>query len=438
VRWGEIEYAKAGDHHIAFREVVGDDSSDLEIVMVTGAFFPMESLVDDPIARRLVEGLAGLGRLVLFDRRGVALSDPVSDWELPLVEQWADDLAAVITAADCDRPVVFSWNGFPIAQACAIRHPELIDRLVLFNPQAPVTRDDGGWVAEFLEGMRRLRAGESLEANNIMMESRRRDPAFKAWNDAAGRAGASPTQAQRLDQKAYSDPMPDFAVVRTPTLVISRSPSGYVIPGEFFQRAAHQILGAELVVLPPGDLLPVGLGVDDLLAEISKYLIGQVQIPTPERQIAVIMFTDLVGSTRRAVAEGDAAWKQLLDRHDAVSRREVSHRGGEVIKTTGDGILALVPSATAAIEVARAIRAQLGHDDLQVRIGIHIGEIDRRGDDVSGLAVNIAARIMALGDAGQILTSAVVVQTTDVASFTSIGPKTLKDIDGTWELHAVE
>jgi class 3 adenylate cyclase/pimeloyl-ACP methyl ester carboxylesterase len=438
VRWGEIEYAKACDHHIAFREVVGDDSGDLEIVMVTGAFFPIESLVDDPIAHRLVEGLAGLGRLVLFDRRGVALSDPVSDWESPLVEQWAEDLAAVITAANCDRPAVFSWNSFPIAQACAIRHPELIDRLVLFNPSAVVTRDDSGWVADFLEGMRRLRAGESQEANDMVMPSRRHDPEFKAWNDAAGRAGASPSQAQRLDQKAYTDPMPDNAEVHIPTLVITRTPADYVVPAEFFQRAAHQIPGAELIVLPPGDLMPVGLGVDDLLAEISKYLIGQVQIPTPERQIAVIMFTDLVGSTRRAVAEGDAAWKQLLDRHDAVSRREVSHRGGEVIKTTGDGILALLPSATAAIEAARAIRAQLGHDDLQVRIGIHLGEIDRRGDDVSGLAVNIAARIMALGDAGQILTSTVVAQTTDIASFTSIGPQTLKDIDGSWELHAVE
>ena len=438
MRWGEIEYAKAGDHHIAFREVVGDDGGDLEIVMVTGAFFPMESLADDPIARRLVEGLAALGRLVLFDRRGVALSDPVSDWESPLVEQWAGDLAAVITAADCDCPAVFSWNSLPIAQACAIRHPELIDRLVLFNPSAVVTKDDGGWVAEFLEGMRRLRAGESPEVNNLVMPSRHHDRAFRAWIDAAGRAGASPTQAQRLDQKAYNDPMPDHADVRTPTLVITRTPADYVVPAEFFQRAAHQISGAELVVLPPGDLMPVGLGVDDLLAEISNYLVGQVQIPTPERQIAVIMFTDLVGSTRRAVAEGDAAWKQLLDRHDAVSRREVSHRGGEVIKTTGDGILALVPSATAAIEAASAIRAQLGHDDLQVRIGIHIGEIDRRGDDVSGLAVNIAARIMALGDAGQILTSTVVAQTTDVTSFTSIGPQTLKDIDGTWEIQAVK
>jgi len=407
--------------------------------MVNGAFFPMESLADDPIALRLVQGLADLGRLVMFDRRGVALSDPVSDWETSLLEQWSDDVAAVIAAAGYSRPTVFSWNTNSIAQTCAIRHPDVVGRLILYNPSSEVTVEDTDWVTEFLEVTRRHRDGEELvEERHSGMPGRYHDPGFKAWNDAAGRAGASPSQADRLDQKVFSEQRPDSADVRCPTLVISRTPPDYLIPVEFFQRVAHDIPGAELVALPPGDMLAVGLGVDDLLAEISRYLIGEVQLPVPERQIAVIMFTDLVGSTRRAVAEGDAEWKRLLDRHDAVNRLEVSRRGGEVIKTTGDGILALLPSATAAVEAARAIRAQLDQDDFQVRIGIHIGEIDRRGDDVSGVAVNISARIMSIAEAGQILTSAFVAQTTDVAEFTNIGPRSLKDIDGTWELNTVE
>ena len=439
VRWGEIEYARAGEHHIAFREVIGDGGGDLEIVMVNGAFFPMESLADDPIAHRLVQGLAGLGRLVMFDRRGVALSDPVSDWETSLLDQWSDDLAAVITAAGCSRPTVFSWNSTArVAQACAIRHPDLIGRLVLFNPSSQVTVEDTEWVAGFVEGARRLRAGEDLEGRHLGMPGRRHDPDYRAWTDAAGRAGASPSQAERLERKVVLDRQPDNADVRCPTLVITRTPSDFVVPAEFFQRAAREIPDAELVALPSGDVLAVGIGVDDLLAEISRYLTGEVQLPVPERQIAVIMFTDLVGSTRRAVAEGDAAWKRLLDRHDAVNQREVSRRGGEVIKTTGDGVLALLPSATEAIEAARAIRAELDRDDLHVRVGIHIGEIDRRGDDVSGLAVNTAARIMSVADAGQILTSTVVTLITNAASFTSIGPQPLKDIEGTWELHSVD
>jgi class 3 adenylate cyclase len=419
-------------------EVTAPAAGDLEIVMLSGAFWPMESFTDDPIASRLVEGLATLGRVVLFDRRGVGLSDPVIDRTTSILEQWADDVAAVVEAAGCDRPIVFSWHNAPIGPTFAIRYPELLSRLVLFNPAAPVNDNDSGWIEEFFESQERLMAGEELDERYQAFPHRRKDPAFVAWNEAAGRAGASPSQARRLQKLAVLAPFPDLARIRTPTLVVTRTPPDYYIPAEFTVRAASLIPDADLVELPPGDAGAVGLGVDDLLAEISRYLIGEVQLPVPERQIAVIMFTDLVGSTRRAVVEGDAAWKRLLDRHDAVNRLEVSRRGGEVIKTTGDGILALLPSATAAVEAARAIRAELDQDDFQVRIGIHIGEIDRRGDDVSGIAVNIAARIMSIAGAGQVLTSAFVAQTTDVGQFTNIGPTTLKDIDGTWDLNTVE
>ena len=211
-----------------------------------------------------------------------------------------------------------------------------------------------------------------------------------------------------------------------------------VLPEEFFGRAACQIPGAHHVALAPGDAYPIGDGVDDVIAEISQFLTGEVRLPAPERQICAILFTDLVGSTRRAESEGDAAWRQLLDRHDAVNRTAVSRRGGEVIKTTGDGVLALLPSATAAIEAAQTIRAQLRDENLEVRVGIHVGEIDRRGDDVSGLSVNIAARIMASAQPNQILTSAGVAQLTDAAHFTSLGPRTLKGLDGNWELFTVE
>lgn len=439
VRWGEIEYAKAGDHHIAYREVIGDERSSLDIVMVNGFYFPMESLAEDPIALRLVQGLAELGRLVMFDRRGVALSDPVTDWETPLVDQWAEDLAAVIQAAECDHAGVFSWQMVGVARACAIRHPGSIDRLILYNPASEFTEADSVWVTEQAEAILRLQAGDGDRNDDLRAwaPSRRRDPVFVAWNDSAGRAGASPAQAGRLN-KTYVERFPDNTCVATPTLVITRSREGYVVPAEFYQRAARQIPDADLVVLPPGDDSIFGLGIDDVLAEISRFLTGRVRVPAPVRQVTVIMFTDLVGSTRRAATAGDAAWKQLLDRHDAASSLEVTRRGGEVVKTTGDGILALLPSATAAIQAARAIRDVLAEDELQVRVGIHVGEIDRRGDDVSGLAVNAAARIMSTADAGQIVVSAVVTQMTDIAPFTSIGPKTLKDLDGTWELCAVE
>lgn len=434
--WSEIAYAKSGEHHIAFREIVGDGGGDQEIVMVTGEFWPMESFASaPPDVERLIRGLAELGRLVLFDRRGIGLSDPISDWDTPLAGQWAEDLAAVISAAGCDRPTVFSWHHAPIARTCSILHPDLISRLVLFNPSSPVTKADADWTREYAAS--RTRNVEHQETTDNQMPGRRDDPEFQEWLRFAGRAGASPAQAARILHKVFRDPYPDHGAVRVPTLVITRASADGAIPAEFYQRAAHDIPDAELVALPPGDGMAVGAGVDDLLAEISRHLTGEIRLPPPERQLAVILFTDLVGSTRRAVTSGDAAWKRLLDHHDAISRLEVARRGGEVIKTTGDGILALLPSATAAIQAARAIRTGLAEDHLQVRIGIHLGEIDRRGGDVSGLAVNIAARIMATAEPDQILTSAMVRQTTDTTTFTNLGQRTLKDIEGSWELHAV-
>ena len=404
--------------------------------MVNGGFWPMETLPDDPIANRLLEGLAGLGRLIMFDRRGVALSDPVSDWDTPLREQWAEDLAAVIVAAECDRPTVFSWYPFGVARTCAILYPELIGRMVLWNPAAPVGADDMGWVAEWIETVRRLRAGEDTDDNTSVSPGRRTDPAYRAWTDAAGRAGASPSQANRLSEKSLRDRPVDNTKVATPTMVITRWTPNFVVPEEYWGRTARQIPHAQHVALPPGDGFPFGVGVDDVIVEISRHLTGEVHLPAPKRQIAVILFTDLVGSTRRAESAGDAAWKRLLDRHDDVSQTAVNRRGGEVIKMTGDGVLALLPSATAAIEAAEVIRARLRDEGLEVRIGIHLGEIDRRGDDVSGLAVNIAARIMAGAEPGQVLASAVVVQTANATAFTTLGLKTLRDVDGTWEIFA--
>lgn len=235
-------------------------------------------------------------------------------------------------------------------------------------------------------------------------------------------------------------PMPPtrdyLAEIDIPTLVITRTPPDYFIPREFFGRAALHIPDARLIDLGDGDFGVFGVGVDDVLVAVSEFVTGAAHLPPPQRHVAVILFTDLVDSTRRAAEAGDAEWKRLLDRHDAVNRTEVARCGGEVIKATGDGVLALLPSATSAIEAATRIRSRLGEEHLDVRVGIHVGEIDRRGEDVSGLAVHVAARVMSTADAGQILTTSVVTQLAGSGSFRSIGERTLKGIDGTWELFA--
>ncbi len=434
---GGIAYARAGEHHIAYRELVG--SGDQDIVMVSGVYWSIEAFaVAPPDIERLLHGLAGVGRLVLFDRRRVGLSDPVTDWDTPLVDQSTDDLAAVVSAAGCDRPAVFSWNWSPIGESFAPRHPDLVGPLILFNPSAPFTVADTDWLEELIESMRRVRAGEDPRAGDHAMPERSQDPDFRAWNDSAGRIGASPSQVSRLEQRTVLDPWPDLGAITARTLVLNRHPSHYVVPAEFNRRIVDLIPAAQLVVLPPGDAAVVGCGVDDLVAEITRFLTGEVRLPAPDRQLAAILFTDIVESTQRAAAAGDAAWKQVLGRHDAVCRVAVERRGGEVVKTTGDGILAVFPSATAAIEAARTIRTGVADEGLEVRSGIHVGEIDRRGGDISGLAVHIAARIMSRAEAGQILASAMTTQASSTLDSVRLEPTTLSGVDGTWDLHAID
>lgn len=438
MRWGEVKYAKAAEYHIAYREVVGDERSDLEIVMVNGANFPMDSLLDDPIGARLLEGLASLGRLIVFDRRGIALSDPMVDWDTPIREQWADDLAAVIAASGCDRPTVFSWESSAVARDCSVRYPELIGRLVLCNARPSYTEDDAELRDTLVQRLAELRSGRSTTDPDLANPGRGDDPAYIAWNNAAGRAGASPRLAEQMFNKRMSDPPFDHSKMRVPTLVITRTPGYSVEADQFIRRTAHEIPNAEHAELGRGDFFPVGSDVDGILAVVSRYLTGEARVPAPERQLAVIMFTDLVGSTRRAISSGDNAWKHLLDDHDAASRFEITRRGGEVIKTTGDGILALLPSVSGAIAAAKSLRTKLAAHDLQVRTGIHIGEVDRRSDDVSGVAVNLTARIMSTAAADQIVVSDVVTRMTEAVTYQNLGSTMLKDFDVAWELHTVE
>jgi class 3 adenylate cyclase len=276
----------------------------------------------------------------------------------------------------------------------------------------------------------------------LTFPERWKDPAFRDWHDAAGRAGASPSQAARIHAanfQAGDANQLDHSSVSVPTLVLVRTPPGspFGVPDGYFERAADLIPGASLVNLGEGSHNPFGVGVDDVLAEITRFVTGAVQLPEPDRSLAAIMFTDIVGSTRRATEVGDRRWKALVDRHDEVSESSTLRHGGELIKTTGDGVLSVFPSTSAAIRAARDITRELRRFELPVRVGIHSGQIDRRGRDVSGLALNIAARIMATADADQILVSDIVARITNEETFVAAGEHELKDLDGMWTLYEV-
>ena len=200
--------------------------------------------------------------------------------------------------------------------------------------------------------------------------------------------------------------------------------------------AAERIPHATLVELEGRDHFPFVGDVDALVAEIAEFVVGERRLPAPQRLLSAVMFTDLVGSTERAASLGDEDWKSVLDRHDAAVRTIVGRCGGSVVKTTGDGVLALLPSAGVGLRVATEIRRDLAFEGLDVRIGLHVGDIDRRGDDVSGLAVNIASRVMSKGGAGEIVVTGSVVAAVagQAVAFEPLGTHELKGIPGAWEL----
>jgi class 3 adenylate cyclase len=432
----DVEYAERDGVHIAFRVI--DGPADLEIVMVSGFNFPFELLPDDPIGARLLEGLSSLGRLAVFDRRGVGLSDPIVDWKRPLVDQWSDDLAAVISAAGFTRPVVFAWDVFGVARRFAIRFPDACDRLVLLAPAPSPDRQGDDWHDAFWNEMRNMTAGASdLIARSF--PTRSKDPAFLAWLDRAGRAGASPASAERVVEANYeqlrSTPI-EHHLVRVPTLVLSR-PRNLTRPPEIVQRVADAIDGAQLVELPGDDDLAIGADVDALIAEIARFLTGEVRVPPPSRTLCAVLFTDLVSSTERAADLGDEHWKAVLNQHDEVVRNAIGRCAGRVVKTTGDGVVAILPSASNALRSAYDIRRLLGLEGLEVRIGLHVAEVEARGDDIAGLGVHVAARIMSAARAGEILVSATIpaIVSRD-HDFEPRGTHVLKGVPGEWELFA--
>lgn len=423
----EISYARAGDVHVAYRILEGRGSAD--VVMFAGMFFPMELLAEDRVAARFMEGLASLGRLIVFDKRGVGLSDPFTDWERSAREQWAEDLVAVVEAVGSDRPTVVSWDPMGVARSVAARHPELIGRVVLVNPL-----HSAKLLARQFGGASQDEAVSGME--KAAFPSRINEVSFREWLAKAGRSGASPANAGRMWQAMLDDAgalTPEG--IETPTLVIHRRDC--MAPEKSARAVAAAIPGSDFVQLPGADMFPISGDVDDLVAEVARFVTGSVNLPAPERALAAVLFTDLVASTERATGEGDRKWRDLLDAHDAAARRCVDRVGGHVVKYTGDGVLALIPSATCALQVARSIGDALAEQGLEIRAGIHVGDVDQRGDDVSGIVVNVAARIMSQAEAGEILVSESIRRATMGSGFVYDQTRSveLKGVPDVWTLH---
>lgn len=403
-----------------------------------------------PVFARWFEGLAAFSRVIHFDTRGSGFSDPLGPYEAPTLERFAQDLLTVLDATETEHVALLANNlSGLLAIFFAASYPERTSGLVLDGCYARLAKaPDYPWgvpteildraVADVPDA-----AAESDPRMNLRLlapMAMRDDPAFVEGYMRASRVNYSPRQAQAVGAfGVYADVRPLLPSIQAPTLVLYRSDDRFAGKPHATYLAEH-IDGAKLVELPGRDNLCVVSSPALALEEIQEFLTGVRAGPSSDRVLATVVFTDIVGSTDRAVSLGDARWRRLLDSHDYAVRRQLERFRGQEVNTAGDAFLATFDGPGRAIHCATAIRDAVKALGIQVRVGVHTGEIEIRGGNVAGLAVHIGARVAHLAAAGEVLVSSTVkdlVAGSDI-EFTDRGEHELKGVPGTWRLFAVE
>jgi class 3 adenylate cyclase len=441
----DTRYAKRGDAHIAY-QVVGDGPVDL-LAFTNGSNVWIDRDAE-PHWARFDERLASFTRLIRFDPIGIGLSDPLHDSTQFTVEGWMQDALAVLDAAGSSRAALLGTSTAGLgAILLAATHPERVSALILVNAFARVVRDDDypcgvprhvfeRFIDEVTDP---AHGGDAMDDLALSAPSLAQDPEFRAWWKGAGQRSASPAVARAMNVVALvTDLRAVLPSIAVPTLVVHRVDNRFVRVGHGRFLAEH-IPGARLVELPGADHLPYAGDTDELLGEIEELLTGSRATPVTDRVLATIVFTDIVDSTKIASDTGDRRWRELLDDHDRMSSRQVQRFGGRQVKTTGDGMLATFDAPARAIECARAVRDGARQLGLDVRVGLHTGEVERRGDDVAGMAVHIAARVQANARPGEVWVSRTVADlvTGSTIGFDDRGDHELKGVPGVWKLFAV-
>jgi class 3 adenylate cyclase len=435
----QTRYARSGGVHIAY-QVVG--SGPIDLVLIPGAFSHVEHQWEDPGFTRLLERLASFSRLIVFDARGAGLSDRASD--LPPMEEQMDDILAVLDAAGSSAAAFLGVSqAGPMAVLFAAAHPERTTALALYAAHATTRRqDDYPWgrdeaaIAAFQTMLERdWGSGTLLEQ---VASSRAADTSFRDWWARHQRLTFGPGDAVKyFVMNTQIDVRPILPAIQVPTLVLQRLDDAFRDPGHARYLAAH-IPGAKLVELPGVDHLPYAGDADAIVDEVQEFLTGVRPPPEHDRVLATVMFSDIVGSTDRAHLLGDEAWMALLERHRDVVRQELRTYRGREIGTTGDGFLATFDGPARAVRAARAIVDGARDLGIEVRAGVHIGEIELRSDDIGGIAVHTGARVAAAAAPSQVLVTGTVrdlVAGSGIA-FDDQGEFDLKGVPGRWRLFA--
>ena len=433
-------YAKSGDVHIAY-QVVGEGP--LDLVFVPGFVSHVDHWWEEPTSARFLKRIASFARLLLFDKRGTGLSDPVAG--VPTLEERMDDVRAVMDAAGSERAALLGLSeGGPVCCLFAATHPERTTALITYGALAKGSSDPEFPWAPYPEVFQQFVGalawgwGEGVTLP-IFAPSMSADERFASWWARMERLGASPGPMRAVLEMAQEiDVREILPTIRVPTLVLHRS-GDLVMDVSASKYLAENIPGARLVELPGEDHLPFVGDQDAVLDEIQEFLTGVRPVPEPDRVLATVLFTDIVGSTEQAARLGDRRWHDLLSAHYALIRRELGRSGGLEVKTIGDGFLATFDGPARAIQCARAIVQAAEAIGIDIRAGIHTGEIERMGDDVGGMGVHIGSRVASAAGAAEVLVSGTVKDLVVGSGlvFEDRGTHSLRGVPGEWRLFAV-
>jgi class 3 adenylate cyclase len=441
----ETRYARSGDVNIAY-QVVGEGSPDL--VFIPSLTHHLELVWENPPQARFFERLASMGRLLLFDKRGTGMSDRFVG--APTLEARMDDIRAVMDAARSERAVLIGLgDGGPLAALFAATYPERTIALVLIHSAPRFTRSpEFPWLPTRAEREREIEEAVRLWADRSAMAERfgRGSPsATEEEREGFGRImrlSVSPGAADAYLRVNLDVDIRDvLPLIRVPALVLQRTEISFIDVREG-RYVAERIPGARLVELPGRDFAPQLGDTERLLEELGDFLSSVVVEgwqAEPDRVLATVLFTDIVGATTRAADLGDSAWRELLRRHHDAIRGELGRFRGQEVDTAGDGFFATFDGPARAIRCACAIRQSLSDLDLEVRAGLHTGECERDGERVTGIAVHIGARVAAMAGPGEVLVSRTV---KDLVAGSGIelddrGEHELKGVPGDWQLFAV-
>jgi class 3 adenylate cyclase len=436
----DVRYARNGDVSIAYT-VFGDGPIDL--AWVTGFVGHLEVVWELPLVREFFERLASFARVIVWDKREQGLSDRLG--QPPTLEQGMDDLGAVLDAAGSERAALFGISeGGPLSVLYAASFPERVSHLVLYGTYTRVTR-----AADYPEGVSRRTMDRFLEqignewggpvALDLWAPSKAHDEEFVSWWAHLLRSGTSPRAADALIRMYYDiDVRPALPAVTAPAIVLNRAGDRVALPS-WGRALAAGMPNARYVELEGADHLVFVGDTDAILGEVEEFVTGTRRERPPERILATVLFTDIVGSTERAAAVGDRDWRSLLERHDQLVRRQLDRFRGREIKQTGDGFLATFDGPARAVECAASIAEGVGQLGIEVRAGVHTGECELRNSDLAGMAVHIGARVGASARPGEVLVSSTVKDLVvgSGLEFEERGVTELKGVPGKWRLYAL-